>query len=129
MPRRAIGLTEAGADLLLVTADADERTIQQVAGRADVVLLVGRRRRTRLGELAKVVDLLRPAHPPVLVLGGGRIEPAFDGPSGNGHVQPPALDPVTSQAVDASLEKPSPSPRPRPQPAPSNAGPAERDDG
>jgi hypothetical protein len=118
MPNRAIGLTEAGADLLLVTADADERTLQQVAGRADVVLLVGRRHRTRLGELANVVDILRPAHPPVLVLTEGRTEAGIGRPIGNGHPQPPFRDSAT---VDGLQARSSPTPRPRPRPQPSDA--------
>lgn len=127
MPNRAIGLAEAGADLLLITADADERTLQQVAGRADVVLLVGRRRRTRLGELAKVVDLLRPAHPPVLVLADGRIEPSIGSSVGNDQPQPPVFDPSTSSPVEGPEARPSPTPRPRPES--SSAAAAPRNDG
>ncbi|MGQ0576678.1 MAG: hypothetical protein ACT4RN_21130 [Pseudonocardia sp.] len=68
MPNRAADLVAADADLILVTGEADERMLHQVASRADVVLLVGRRGRTRLAELANVVGELRPPVPPVVVL-------------------------------------------------------------
>ncbi len=75
MPNRATDLAAADADILLVTADADERTMQKIAGRADVALLVGRRKSTRLGQLASVVALLRAASPPVVVVSDPRAVP------------------------------------------------------
>lgn len=53
-PARVRALAATAADLLVVTGDADDETLARVAGRADVVVLVGSRGTTRFSDLADV---------------------------------------------------------------------------
>lgn len=72
-------LAASDADVMLMSGIVDRAAINHAAARADVVVLVGRRRRTRFGELsaacAELADLA-----PVVIIGPQSVPGPGDGP-------------------------------------------------
>ncbi len=116
MPQRAVDLAESNADTLLVVGQADDKVLNLVGTRADVVLLVARPYRTTLGHLARVTAALGSGRPPIVVLarpttagtGGssGRATP------GEGATARPASRPGV-ELVRPGVAGPGPAPAPR----------------
>lgn len=119
MPHRATDLAAIGHDLLLAAGEADVRTLQQIAGRPDVVVLVGQVKRVRLGQLADVVEQLRLREPPIVVLLESSAAPAANpSPMAGGGLAPPSAPPeVPEGAMPGGIPAGGPRPHsPTPQP-------------
>lgn len=65
---RASALAEADSDVIVVTGTASTRAVKEAGARADVVVLVGRLRKTRIGELSTVYAEVADASPIVALL-------------------------------------------------------------
>jgi hypothetical protein len=100
---RAQVLAEAEADVIVVTGLASTRAVKEAGARADAVILVGRQRKTRIGELSAVYAEVADVHPVVALL------PANTEEFGEARDDPPADTTAAPAAPSAYASAPVPS--------------------